>query len=54
MLVFAADDLKNDVSSCKLDVNVKNRTVVNGSVGFFKLELNLFTGKSVTLSQVLL
>ena len=27
-LVFTIDDVKNDVSLCKLDVNVKNRTAV--------------------------
>ena len=29
---------KNDVTLCKLDVNVKNRTAVAGSVDFFKVE----------------
>ena len=29
---------KNDVTLCKLDVNVKYRTAVTGSVDFFKLE----------------
>ena len=36
--VFTADYVKNDVTVCKLDVNVKNRTAVGGSVGFFKFE----------------
>ena len=36
---------KNDVSLCKLDVNVKDRTAVAGSVGCFKLELKLFKEK---------
>ena len=40
---------KNDVTLCKLDVNVKNRTVVAGSVDLFKLEYKLFNEKSVTL-----
>ena len=30
--------IKNDVTLCILDVNVKNRTAVAGSVDFFKLE----------------
>ena len=29
---------KNDVTLCKLDVNVKNRMAIAGSVDFFKLE----------------
>ena len=37
-LVFNAIMAKTDVTLCKLDVNVKNRTAVAGSVGFFKLE----------------
>ena len=37
-LVFIAVTSKNDVTLCKLDVNVENRTAVAGSVGFFKLE----------------
>ena len=36
-LVFTAHDVKK-CSLCKLDINVKKRTVVAGSVGFFKLE----------------
>ena len=39
---------KNDVSLCKLDVNVKNRITVSGSIGFFKLEYKLFEGKKIT------
>ena len=39
ILVFTADESKKtDVSLCKLDINVKNRTAVAGSVSFFKLE----------------
>ena len=38
-LVFIADDVKNGVSLGKLDVNVKNRTAVAGSVGFSKLKV---------------
>ena len=34
-LVFNAITSKNDVTLCKLDVNVKNRTAVAGSIGFF-------------------
>ena len=37
-LVFTAVTSKNDVTLCKLDVNVKNRTVVPGSGDFFKLK----------------
>ena len=37
-LVFTAVTSKNDVTLCKLDVNVKNRTAVASSVDFFKLE----------------
>ena len=33
-----ADYVKNDVSLCKLDVNVKNQMTVAASVGFFKLQ----------------
>ena len=36
-LVFTAVTSENDVTLCKLDVNVKNRTAVAGSVDFFKL-----------------
>ena len=41
MLVFTADGVmkmekKTDIILCKLDVNVKNRTAVAGSVGFFE------------------
>ena len=38
-LVFTVDDVKKDVSLCKLDVTVMNLTAVAGSVGFFKLKL---------------
>ena len=48
-LVLTAITSKNDVSLCKLDVNVKNQTAVTGSVDFIKLEQKLFNGKSVTL-----
>ena len=51
-LVCSAVTSKNDVTLCKLDVNVKKRTAVASS--FFKLEQNFFTGKSVTLKQALL
>ena len=44
-LVFTAITSKNDVTLCKLDFNVKNRTAVAGSVDLFKLELKLLNGK---------
>ena len=37
-LVFTAVSSKNDITLCKLDVNVKNRTAVAGSVDFIKLK----------------
>ena len=37
-LVLTAVMSKNDVTLCKLDVNVKNRTTVASSVDFIKLE----------------
>ena len=37
-LGFTADDVKNDVTLCKLGVSVKTRTAVAGSASFFKLE----------------
>ena len=40
---FTAITSKNDVTLCKLDVNVKNHTAVAGSVNFFQL----FKEKSV-------
>ena len=46
-LGFTAVRQKNDVTLCKLDINVKNRTVVTGSVYFFKLEYKLFKGKRI-------
>ena len=42
---------KNDVTLCKFDVNVKNRTAVAGSVGFFILEYKLFKGKVLLYSK---
>ena len=33
---FTTDNVKNDVTLYKLDVNVKNRTAIAGSVGCFK------------------
>ena len=39
-LVFTAHDViktEKDVSLCKLDIDEKNRTVIVGNVGFFKL-----------------
>ena len=35
---FYSPYVKNDVTLCKLDVNVKNRTAVAGSVDFFQLQ----------------
>ena len=35
--VMTSWKLKNDVSLCKLHVNVKNRRLIAGSVGFFQL-----------------
>ena len=37
-LVFTAVTSKNDVTLCKLDVNVKNRTAVASSVDFSQLK----------------
>ena len=34
--IFTAVTSENDVTLCKLDVNVKNRTAVAGSVDFFE------------------
>ena len=48
-LVFTAVTSENDITLCKLDVNVKNRTAVAGSVDFIKYEQKLFNGKSVAL-----
>ena len=48
-LVFKAVTSKNDVTLCKLSVNVKNRPAVAGSVDFIKLEYKLFNGKSSSL-----
>ena len=47
-------NVKNDVTLCKFDVNVKNQMAVAGSIGFFILEYKLFKEKGVTLLQVLL
>ena len=41
ILLYTAGNVtktENEASLCKLDVIVKNRTAVAGSVGFFKLE----------------
>ena len=37
-LGFTAVTSKNDVTLCKLDVNVKYPTAVAGSIDFFKLK----------------
>ena len=47
--VFPAVTSKNDVTLCILDVDIKNRTAVAGSVDFFKCKYKLFNGKGVTL-----
>ena len=44
-LVFTAVTSKKDVTLCKLDVNVKNRPAVAGSIDFFKLKKQPFKGK---------
>ena len=36
VVFFTAVTSENDVTLCKLDVNVKNRTAVAGSVDFFE------------------
>ena len=40
LVFFTAVTSEIDVTLCKLDVNVKNRTAVAGSVDFFKLNRN--------------
>ena len=50
-LVFTAVTSKNDVTLCKLDVNVKNRRVVAGSVYFFKVDYKFFKGKVLLNSK---
>ena len=52
-LVFAAVTSKNDVTLCKLDVNVKNRTAAADIIDLFKLEQKLCNGKSVIASSFL-
>ena len=39
-LVFTAVMSQNDIALCKLDIKVKNRTAVAGSVNFFNLSRN--------------
>ena len=53
-MVFTAVTSENDVTLCKLNIDVKNRTVVACSIDFVKLEQKLFNRKSVTLLQILL
>ena len=53
-LVLTAVTSENDVTLCKLDVNVMNRTAVACSVDFFQLQYKPFKGKSVISYQVLL
>ena len=48
-MVFIAVKSKNDVTLCKLDVNIKNRTAVAGSINFIKLDWKLLKEKRVTL-----
>ena len=40
---------KNDIFLCKLDIKVKNQTVVAGCVGFLKFDEKPFKGKSDTV-----
>ena len=42
---FYSRYVRNGVTLCKLDFNVKNRTAVAGSVNFIKYEQKLFNGK---------
>ena len=51
-LGFTAD-VKNDVTLCKLDIYVKNRTAVAGSVDFFQFEKKLFNGNMLLYSKFL-
>ena len=50
-LVFTAVTSKNDVTLCKLDVNVKNRTAVAGGVDLFKFEWNSLKEKCYFLAS---
>ena len=50
-LVFTAVTSRNDVTLCKLGVNVMNRAAVAGSVDFFKLESKLLNGKMLLYSK---
>ena len=50
-LVFTAVTSKNDVTLCKLDVNVKNRTAVAGSVVSLNLSRNSSTEKSYFIAS---
>ena len=43
--------LKNDVTLCKLDVNVKNRTAAAGSIGFFYLSRHSLKKKVLLYSK---
>ena len=47
-LVFTAVTSKNDVTLCKLNVNVKNRTAVASGVDFFELSRNLLKKKVIS------
>ena len=53
-LVFTANNVKNDVILCKIDVNVKNRMPVAGSVGFFKLSRNSSKEKCYFITSFIL
>ena len=40
-LVFSAVTSENDVTLCKLDVNVKNRMAIAGSVNFLSTSVKI-------------
>ena len=49
--VLTAFTSENDVTLGKLDVNVKNRTAVVGSVDFLKLSRNSLTEKCCSIAS---
>ena len=52
-LVFTAVTSKHDVTLCKFDVNVKNRTAFTDSIDFFELEKVLLYSKFFEKSNVI-
>ena len=50
-LVFTGDDVKTEVSVCKLDVDIKNQMVVIGSIRFLNLSRNFLKEKVVLYSK---